>query len=70
MRDLGSFGTVIRETLEVLELRIGKQLSGVSRDLGSIETDLGGFCTMICVTWEVLVLRVGKHSRITTQRVT
>ena len=51
MRDLGSFGTMICATWEVLVLRVSKQHSGVSRDLGSIGT-------MICVTWEVLVLQV------------
>jgi hypothetical protein len=42
-------------------LKVSKQLSGVSRDLGSIVLDLGSFGTMICVTWEVLILRVGKY---------
>jgi hypothetical protein len=51
MRDLGSFGTMICATWEVLVLRVSKQHSGVSRDLGNIGT-------MICVTREVLVLQV------------
>ena len=38
-------------TWEVLVIRVNKQHSGVSGDLGSIGT-------MICVTWEVLVLQV------------
>jgi hypothetical protein len=51
MNDLGSFGTMICATWEVLVLRFSKQHSGVSRNLGSIGT-------MICVTWEILVLQV------------
>jgi hypothetical protein len=60
MCDLGSFATVISVTWEILVLRVSKQLSGASRDLGSIGPDLGSFGATICVTWEVLVLRVGK----------
>ena len=51
MRDLGSFGTMICTTWEVLVLRVSKQDSGKSRDLGSIGT-------MICATWKILVLQV------------
>ena len=54
-------GIVICETWEVLVLRVSKQLSVMSRDLGSIGPDLGSFGTMICMIWEVLVLRVGKY---------
>ena len=41
--DLGSFGTMVSRNWEVLvqrEERVGKQYSGVSRDLGSFGTDL------------------------------